>query len=159
MKHYPNNLRCWPHSHALTISVLFAFPLFLSSRRRHNFFPQNFWGCSVTSWSPCREIHSMLVEKVDHVKRWMKLSIWPVSVDTWKEPYCFFCNQGFAACVNICLWQAGMPSVLLWFHSRVCWVRLHCLYRESILTQKGEGEGCRDVTIVPTHTLKNTTHL
>lgn len=32
----------------------------------------------------------MLIEKVDHVKRWMKLSIWPVSIAIWKEHYCFF---------------------------------------------------------------------
>lgn len=89
MKHYPNNLCYWPHSHALTVSILFAFSLFLSNRRRHTF-PQNFWGCSVTSWSACCEIHSVLVEKVDHVKRWMKLSIWPVSIAIWKEPYCLF---------------------------------------------------------------------
>lgn len=141
--------------------LLCFHPLHSQQKEQDTSFPQKCWGCFATSWNSwCEKYSFMLLKKVDQVKRWMKLRIWPVLTDdplsVWKEPYFFPVIKNSVCCMcYTCLWQAGMPSVPLWIPSPVSWGRLRCLQRVFWLSKR-QGQGWWGFP-VPTHTLKNIT--
>lgn len=90
----------------------------------------------------------MLVKKVDQVKRWMKLRIWPVSIDDtpsiWKEPFFFFfCNQEFSllrVCVTLACDRLGCFLFLCGFLAQ-CPGDSYIVFTKSILTLRKAGVG------------------
>lgn len=74
--------------------LLFFHPFHFQKKEEDAAFPQKYWGCSAIIQARHHRYCFMLVKKVDQVKRWVNLRIWPVSVDdtlsVWKEPYFFF---------------------------------------------------------------------
>lgn len=76
--HYPDSSWQWAHSHALATSVV-SVPSLPNRKRRTP--PSLRSAGSVLLKPQCKNCSCMLVQKVDQVKRWVKLRIWPVSSD------------------------------------------------------------------------------